>query len=527
MWSPWFTVYINNDIINNDIKYRKLGDINMKKRHLIPVLALLFSVGLSINSKSVETKAATPMPTKIIFDNLTDSEVSSYYAGVEGKSGDDLLGFLYTKIKDHNEYDYENNTHRLIYKIIDRDWDLDALAPEGPANLENFDYNADNGYIKKLYAPYNGDLATADRFKNDGDTRVSFDKEHIWPQSLGEFGRTGGAGSDFHSLWPSDVKGNQQGHSNYGFGVPQTEITDVPGDKGTSVGRNGYVDGSPNKVFEPLDEFKGDVARAMFYMPARYYEYIDVLHPKLELVDESLGSHTASTSVTGKGGILTTLLEWNELDPVDEHEIKRNNLIANNYQMNRNPFIDYPQWARIAYDPTFSDVGASNALESSSVGTNSSLVEDAQILSISLNTSRAKVKFEVGEKFSTQGLVVTGTYDNGVRQRVGSFNTDITTDTVLNGVGTKLVKVSVTHKEKTVEGTYQIEVVAKAPTLLDMLTPTTMIIIGVVALFLIIIIIIILSNPKARKRAKKEIKKAVKKEVKSQTKKRSTSSKKK
>mgnify|MGYP001048053615 CR=1 FL=1 len=287
----------------------------MRKRLILPLLTL-FLAGVSpivinkdyINARAVPPEMATPMPKKINMVNSTDSEVSAYYAGVDGKAGDALLGFLYTKIKDHNEYDYDSVTHRTIYKIIDRNWDLDAIDPKSKANTENFDYHGDNGFIHKLYADYNDDINTADRFRNEGASRVSFDKEHIWAQSLGEFGRSGGAGSDFHSLWPSDVKGNQQDHSNYGFGVPETGITNIMGDKGTSVGRNGSIAGSPNKVFEPLDQYKGDVARAMFYMPARYYEYVDALHPKLELVDQSLGSHTASATVTGKGGILKTLL---------------------------------------------------------------------------------------------------------------------------------------------------------------------------------------------------------------------------
>ena len=47
--------------------------------------------------------------------------------------------------------------------------------------------------------------------------------------------------------------------------------------------------------------------------------------------------------------MLSTLLEWHRLDPVSDYEIHRNNLIYNNYQHNRNPFIDFPSWADIAF----------------------------------------------------------------------------------------------------------------------------------------------------------------------------------
>jgi len=227
---------------------------------------------------------------------------------------------------------------------------------------------------------------TADRFKNDGASRVSFDKEHLWAQSLGDFGRDGGAGSDFHSLVPSDVRGNSPMHSNYNFATPTSSITNYNNDYGTYVGRAGYISGWANKVCEPLDEYKGDIARAMFYMPTRYYTYEDALHPKLTLVNGSPAAVTASPYQDGLAGDLETLLEWNELDPVDEYEIHRNNLIYNNFQLNRNPFIDHPEWARIAFDTSYSGSGASIAPESSSVGNDpNTLVQSISLNAISLN----------------------------------------------------------------------------------------------------------------------------------------------
>ena len=42
-------------------------------------------------------------------------------------------------------------------------------------------------------------------------------------------------------------------------------------------------------------------------------------------------------------GKLSVLLQWNEQDPVDDFE--RNDIIYADYQHNRNPFIDHPEWA--------------------------------------------------------------------------------------------------------------------------------------------------------------------------------------
>ena len=92
--------------------------------------------------------------------------------------------------------------------------------------------------------------------------------------------------------------------------------------------------------FEPRDAVKGDVARMLFYMDTRY-EGQDIT-PDLELVDRV-------TSVgEAKLGTLCRLIEWHKNDPVDEVEISRNNRIYE-FQGNRNPFIDHPEWATLLY----------------------------------------------------------------------------------------------------------------------------------------------------------------------------------
>ncbi len=110
-------------------------------------------------------------------------------------------------------------------------------------------------------------------------------------------------------------------------------------------------------VFEPPDQDKGDIARALFYMAARYSSFTSAsADPWLELSDDVTSIENQGTlssadtkSKPGYYGVLSTLLEWHHLDPVSDYEIHRNNLIYNNYQSNRNPFIDFPSWADIAF----------------------------------------------------------------------------------------------------------------------------------------------------------------------------------
>ncbi|MCD4745834.1 MAG: endonuclease [Bacteroidales bacterium] len=91
------------------------------------------------------------------------------------------------------------------------------------------------------------------------------------------------------------------------------------------------------------DEDKGDVARMMFYMATRYEGGGN--EPDLELVDY-VNSAPNNEPYYGK---LTTLLEWHIQDPVDDWEITRNNIIYYNYQGNRNPFIDHPDFVNAVW----------------------------------------------------------------------------------------------------------------------------------------------------------------------------------
>ncbi|HKM02634.1 MAG TPA: hypothetical protein VJZ31_01755, partial [Bacilli bacterium] len=135
-------------------------------------LSLLFAVvsGISESYKGADA-AINPnlppskLPTNINVTNRDGAFLASYYSGTQGLTGEDLLNQLNTIIKGHREYDYENDSHRTAYKIIDRNWNLSQAAN---ANLSSFNYTSDMPYIRKLYADYNDDILTADFFKNSG-----------------------------------------------------------------------------------------------------------------------------------------------------------------------------------------------------------------------------------------------------------------------------------------------------------------------------------------------------------------------
>ncbi|MBQ9344542.1 MAG: SUMF1/EgtB/PvdO family nonheme iron enzyme [Kiritimatiellae bacterium] len=162
---------------------------------------------------------------------------------------------------------------------------------------------------------------------------TNFNKEHLWAQSHGIDGKSP-AYSDLHHLRASDSAMNAA-RGNLDF-------DDCRGLSGAKEKNGNWYTTS---AWEPPDSAKGDVARALFYVDVRY-EPGSTPVGDLELV-EAVGTGTESNVL----GRLSTLLEWNELDPPDEFETRRNELIAGTYQGNRNPFVDHPEWARAVFDP--------------------------------------------------------------------------------------------------------------------------------------------------------------------------------
>lgn len=139
--------------------------------------------------------------------------------------------------------------------------------------------------------------------------------EHTWPQSkfTGAFPKEMQK-SDLHHLFPTDSRANSiRGNDDF---------TDVASDNGVlatdncTISKYGSSATSSNEGFEPPLVHKGNVARAIFYFSVRYKISI----PKNE--EE-------------------VLRRWNDLDPVDQDEIDKNEAIQT-VQGNRNPFIDFP-----------------------------------------------------------------------------------------------------------------------------------------------------------------------------------------
>ncbi len=155
----------------------------------------------------------------------------------------------------------------------------------------------------------------------------NWNREHVWAKSHGFSSSSLEAYTDIHHLRPTDISVNSS-RGNLDFDNSDSPLSEAPANR---------VDGDS---FEPRDAVKGDVARMVFYMDARYQGADST--PDLQVVDRLTSTGEAAL------GRLCRMIEWHNADPVDAAEQTRNNRIYE-FQGNRNPFIDHPEWVSLLY----------------------------------------------------------------------------------------------------------------------------------------------------------------------------------
>ena len=346
---------------------------------LLPIsLTGIASLNLKTNQKSLQTRVS--VPTTLNLNDVSEANIRDYYSSLNSLSEDELKGTNLLKnlkpiLKSGQQcYSYGSSATTQVwqaYEIIDRDWKLSPASEmkgyDAATNtVTGYKYGTSassagsNPYIHALYVNRNAKNETK-AWGDHSQTNYGINQEHVWPKSLGfdDDSKAEGARGDLMHLWAGNGKVNGAYHKNYFYGkVDKSRTYKDAGEDYSYLSGNlvGYSKtfGGTTYVFEPQDSDKGDIARIMFYMMARYNnlaggDEIDASNPNLEIVnnitDFSNSGYTSTTSRTGKNGILQDLLEWNKQDPVDYFEIHRNNLLFNNFSFNRNPFIDFPEWA--------------------------------------------------------------------------------------------------------------------------------------------------------------------------------------
>ncbi len=142
--------------------------------------------------------------------------------------------------------------------------------------------------------------------------------------------------NDVVQVLPTDGYVNGK-RSNY----PYSEVGSATwtSQNGSKLGTSNAA-GFSGTAFEPIDEFKGDVARIYFYMATRYENVIANWQSNANADDVLDGT----SDHVYDNWFLDLMMQWHEQDPVSQKELDRNNDIYD-YQNNRNPFVDHPEYA--------------------------------------------------------------------------------------------------------------------------------------------------------------------------------------
>ena len=249
-------------------------------------LAMMMSVAMTMN-------AAAP---------------KDYYAKCEGKTGEALLTALRAVVGPHKNVGYDG-----LWAVYNKS-DVDG-------NGKYIDI-----YSTKRWTP---GKEKCGNYKYVGDC---VNREHSFPKSW--FDDKSPMVSDAFHIYPTDGKVNGQ-RSNFPYGecangttLPSSNGVQALGKFGTST-----FPGYSGKVFEPVDEYKGDLARTYFYMAAAYNDKISTWSSDM-LAGNAYPAY--------KTWALNLLLKWHRQDAVSEKETDRNDAVYG-FQNNRNPFIDHPE----------------------------------------------------------------------------------------------------------------------------------------------------------------------------------------
>jgi endonuclease I len=135
--------------------------------------------------------------------------------------------------------------------------------------------------------------------------------------------------TDLFIVYPTDYFVNSR-RGDLPYGVVTSAIQTFT--NGCKIGYNTYAGSPATNCFEPIDSFKGDIARNYFYVSTCYRDD-----------SATFTSWEMANHVNLNPWVVQMLLDWHHNDPVSKKEIDRNNAVYAQ-QGNRNPFIDHPEY---------------------------------------------------------------------------------------------------------------------------------------------------------------------------------------
>jgi len=280
------------------------------------------------------------LPVILISSYFAAQVPAGYYDGTTGLSGYALKSKLHDIISAKNiNWHYSDLTNYY------NQTDLDKYYDYGPSNTT---------ILLDIYSeiptgPDAYEYTTANIIGSASAEGQGWNREHMMPQST--FYSNYPMYSDLFYVVPTDARINQL-RSNYPYGIAGSTtyytFTNTSRIGNCAIPAMTYT----GRVYEPINEFKGDVARSLLYFAVRY-------EGKLGTFNFNNNTNPASDTNPLDGteerafdpAYIAMLLQWHQQDPVSQKEIDRNNAVYA-IQKNRNPFIDNPAWINTIWGQT-------------------------------------------------------------------------------------------------------------------------------------------------------------------------------
>lgn len=331
-----------------------------------------------------------------------------YYSSLEGLSGNALKQELQNIIA--------NPAVVRLHSYADI-WEILRTSDRNPLN---------NNQVWCMYieAP----MAKLDQ-QNTSSIVGKWNREHIFPQSRGGFSVAEGDTADGINVWlPTNATATVDGVSD------AHHIRAENGQENSSRNNKNFGTVNSSTVYAgptgTQGSWRGDVARALFYMAVRF-ESLNVVNG--DPVELSSGNPSYQI------GDLATLLSWNTTDPRDDFEMNRNNYIYT-WQMNRNPFIDHPSLADYIFGANFGQPWSATLSTQTPIENKVAVypnpASDYLIVSGLDGASKVEIYTITGQ------LVQTENFDNETRIKL-DLNTGMYLVKVTNGVQTSTKKIIV------------------------------------------------------------------------------------
>lgn len=242
-----------------------------------------------------------------------NGQPGTYYSAIN-PSSNTFISDLNAKIKQVDTIFYSNYAPVVVNNYLARD------TSDGKKVVNcvytNIAYVYEDPFL--WWTGQNGNPATLTREHTFAQSWMPTNTGGSWPD--GPNGREYSEYNDLHNLFPAHQLNANAKRSNNPFGIVVNATYTSP----TGLGKLG-TDATSKTVYEPKDDQKGDLARALFYMLVRFN-----------------GINSVQWRLPA-GQDINLLLQWHQQDPPSNLEIARNDFIAST-QKNRNPFIDNPTW---------------------------------------------------------------------------------------------------------------------------------------------------------------------------------------